>query len=187
MTTKTKLTKEEQQVNKFVKETKLLVTSKQIDAAILEAQSHAMTTQEKYHLIASSILCHLYLHKDILVTRRMLDGMPAGLRINAMKAYLERFGQVRFLTAGDLLTPKYKDLEEGLAVYDNTKSLKLGEMLETPWYKASNEPVYKPLDLDAMIKNVIRLADARLKKGASEAKGDKLDQSKLDKLKALVA
>lgn len=179
------MTKEKEKVAApIVKADQLLSTEAEIKKAMEAAEKNAGTVQKQYQRIALSIIQHLAKNKDIRLVRRMLDKFPEGLRANSMKAFLERFGQVRFVTEGDKL--KDSTLEVGQAIFDATKKLKLGEAIETPWYKAAKEPEYKPLDLDAMIQNVIRLADARLAKGVSKDKGDNIDANKLRKLKALV-
>lgn len=164
-----------------IAESKLFKTDTEIAKAIVAAEKKGASLQSDYQRIAASAIVHLAKHKDIRIIRRMMEQFPEGLRRNTMLAYLERFGQV---------TVQNVEQEKGseqVIVFDAKKKLDLNGALTTQWWKAAKEPEYKPLDLEAMINNVINLAEKRLQKGISADKGDKVDAKTLAGLKALVA
>lgn len=171
------MTKAKKEVVQIVTQAALYATEAEATKAMERAEKKGTSLQKDYQRIAASLLVHLATHKDIRVIRRMMEKFPEGLRSNTMLAYLERFGQVRVIVD--------PETEAQTIVFAEDKKLNLAGALETAWWKAKKEEVYKPFDLDAMIDNVIKLADARIKKGVSSEKGDKLDSAKLDALKAL--
>lgn len=175
---KTKTAPAPKVVAQVVTQAQLYKSDAEVSKAILAAQKQGASLQKAYQRIAASALVHLATHGDIRVIRAMIEQFPEGLRVNSMLAYLERFGTVQVL-----IDP---DTEVQTIVHNASKKLNLAGALETQWWKAKKPEVYKPLDLDAMISNVIRLADARMQKGVSKEKGDNIDAKKLAALKTLV-
>lgn len=165
-----------------VKEIKLFETDSAITKALVSVEKRSGSVMKEYQVIALSLIVKLAKDGDIMLVRRMLDKFPESMRANSMKRWLETFGPVRFATEGDKL--KDDTIEVGIALFDNSKKLQLGSAMEKMWYTSIKEETYKPMDLDTMIDNIIKLAEARLKKGVKVGV-DNINVDKLAKLKAL--
>lgn len=134
----------------IIKNTKTLL--KNIEAF----KDKGRTLQIEAHTLAVSVLHHLGTHKDMRVANNFLvafiEAMPEMARVNALKQWFETFGNVRF--------------EDNVAVYDATKTVKMGEAIEKPFWKLkANEGVpYTPIDVMAKFNQFIQTLERDAKK-----------------------
>lgn len=91
-----------------------------------------------YQRIAVSCILKLAKDGDIRFVRNMLERMPEELLdVSSMKVFLEHFSHVHILVEADTVKGKFKGMEKGTVVYDQSKKLKLADALEAPWWKFS--------------------------------------------------
>lgn len=188
------MTKSTQAIEKTEKTAvKPVMTAKQlingapaIDKESRLAGAAGVKLENRYQIIAVSVLHHVAKHGDISVARNMMAAFPQSLQGNQMLRFLETFGPIRVLTADDVKDGQYAGLEEGTIVYDKTRKLKLAEAMEKPWWKTMKPAVYHPLDLQAEIVKLLDRVTRQQKKGVSADKGDKIDDATVQALRALV-
>lgn len=116
--------------------------------------------QAETHVLACSVLAHTAKHGNINILTGFLEKTPAMVRLNALSAWFEAFGQ---LTYGPL-----KDGDDPMWRIDRTKKAKLGDAMVKPFwkFKAHEGMPYQPLDMAKWCEQTIK----RLEKDAKEAK-----------------
>lgn len=121
---------------------KLYKTEAEINKATDSLKSRGSSLQKDAHILACSVLAHVAEHHDIRVLSRFLAAFPDMARVNAVRSWFEAFGPVTF--NGN--TPSY--VKDG--------KTRLGDAMETPFWKFKPEPEYKPIDRDAALDTLIK-------------------------------
>jgi len=158
-------------VGPLVTKAQLYSTTEQIEKAVAEATRNGVSLQVAYQKIAASAVLHLGQHKDIRIIRNILDTMPESLRRSAMTAYFDMFASAKLI--------------DNQFHYDDSKPTKLGEALETAWWKTVKEAEYRPFVLVDELEGLYNRALKRLEK-ADPAKGDAVTANQLQALHNMI-
>lgn len=124
---------------------KVITGSKAIMAEIRSFGEDARTMQYRLHVLACSVLAHVGRNGDKRPVAAMLAEfdrqVPDMVKQNALRSWLETFGKITFT--------------DGVPGYDGSKTQRLGEAMEKPFWKfKSVEGVkYVPLKIDAFIES----------------------------------
>lgn len=145
---------------------------KDIDAVIEAAQLSSRDIMELYQNLACSALYHVAKHGDIRVARKLLASLHDGMHKASMCAFFDKYGTIEFD-------------DEGECYYNAEKKLKLGEALNTKWYKAKKQPTYTPFNLADELQKLLSRGMKRIDK-ADGAKGDFVTAETLNRLADLV-
>lgn len=129
---------------------KLYETVAEIDAACVAFFKKGNSLQTEAHKLACSVLKHVGEHGDVRVVAKFIASFPELTRVNAVKAWFEAYGPVQFDTKG--------------INYVKGAKTRLGEAIETPFWKLTQEKPYEPVNaakaLEVLIKKLAR--DAKL-------------------------
>ena len=128
----------------------LYVSASEIEAACVAFHKRGQTFQTEAHRIACSVLQHVGKHGDIRVLAKFLASFPEMSRVNAVRSWFEAFGPVAF----DGNDPSF--VRGG--------KCRLGEAMQTPFWKFKPEAEYTPLDAAAALENLIK----KLRKDAAK-------------------
>ena len=146
----------------------LLIGAAVIGKAIVSIQTRGKKFEKDVHIAACSVLNHVQLHGDITLANNLIKAVPTLARKNALRDWFMAFGKLSY------------DAKNKTMTYDKTKVTLQDEANETPFWEFKPEAEYVPFDLTAAIQNILN----RAKKAAEH--GDKLDETKLKALAALV-
>lgn len=131
---------------------KVITGSKAIMAEIRSFGEDARTMQYRLHVLACSVLAHVGRNGDKRPVAAMLAEfdrqVPDMVKQNALRSWLETFGKITFT--------------DGVPGYDGSKTQRLGEAMEKPFWKfKSVEGVkYVPIKIDTFIEsNIKKLRD----------------------------
>ncbi len=149
---------------------KLITDVKAIDLAIKSIQSRGSKLAKDIHITAVSCLAHIEKHGDITLLNRLMSALPAGWRSNALKAWAEEFGKVNY------------DNTQKAFTYDKAKKSNIEGAISVTPEDFKPEPEYKPLDLEAAIKALIKKAGERV-----NSENDNVPEALFNKLNSLVA
>lgn len=121
---------------------KLYETVAEIDAACVKFHAKGQTLQAEAHKIACSVLVHVAKHGDTRVLAKFLASFPELSRVNAVRAWFEEFGPVAF--------------QGNKPSFVRGKATRLGNAMETPFWKFKPEPEYQPVDVSKAIDGLIK-------------------------------
>lgn len=138
--------------------------ARQLPKAIKALHSSGQTVQAEAHKIACSVLLHLGRTGDIRYTMAFLDAMPEMSRVNSIKAWLEKFGPIRFAT------PEETKVGAQPATFVKGKPTLLGDAMDNPFwkFKANEGTAYKAIDINKYVDQVLN----RLKRDEQHAGAD---------------
>ncbi len=136
---------------------------------------------------AVSAILHGVQHGNVCHVNDLIENMPKGSRVNAVRDWFKTFGPVEY----DKKTKKFV-IDTALAAIGKAE-LDAGATLPAlvaasvliPWTDFSPEPPYAPIDFAEMILKAVNMAQKRL--DANENKGDKIDVDLLSNIKSLIA
>lgn len=150
------------------------------DTALLtKAIKSIKTTEAKLdglvHQAAVSCLWQVAEHGNTTPLQTLVDSLSKRNRINALLAWAEQYGAVRY-------DEKAKQLK-----FAKGKDTDLEGAIAQPFWLFKPEAAYKPVDLNVLLAQLIKKAEQAL---ATEAEDDTVTKSKIDldtlaKLKAL--
>jgi hypothetical protein len=130
--------------------------------------------QEDVQICALNVLGHLDKHGDITLVNRLVDAMPAGARVNALRSWFE------------LSTSKVQYNEE-TKQFDFVKKQDPVDMegaAAINWYDCKPEPEFRPFDLNAQIQALIKKAQKA--QSSDNADLHSIDEAQLTALSTLV-
>ena len=128
------------------------------------------------HQAAASCLYQVAEHGNTTPINSLVESLSKRNRINALLAWAEHYGAVRF----DEKTKTLKFVKD--------KETDLDAAIAQPFWLFKPEAPYKPVDLDVLLAQLIKKAEAALKDEGEDpelAGKNKIDLDKLAKLKAL--
>lgn len=150
----------------------LFKTSAAIVTAIEDIRTTGKKLDSMIHVAACSVIDHLEEHGDVTLMNNLVDAMPKGSRVNALRDFLNTFGRV-----------SYDETKKAFA-YDKTKETDLAGAMAISWTEFKPEQPFVPFDLQGMIKGVLNKA---IKAQGDESQKDNVDAELLASLQALVA
>jgi hypothetical protein len=159
--------------NKTIVNPEKLMTGEGDAAKITEFTARLMkrytTLNVELQLAACSVIGHVAKHGNVNVMNdfiKQVEDAAVGVRVNLLREFFDKFGNVVY------------DEETDTFKLDRAKPVKLGEALETPWWKGKKESKYRPIDTLLDLKEYYGKATERAKK-ADETKGDHVTATEL--------
>jgi hypothetical protein len=132
---------------------KLVEGAANITKLIVSVTTRGKKLEADLHLAAVSTLNHAGLHGDITLANRLLDGLPASTRKNALREWYLAFGKF-----------KWNEEDKTLA-YDKSKQTMLDEAIATPFWEFKPEAAFKPLDIAGSLLSFLNRVDSATAKG----------------------
>jgi hypothetical protein len=133
---------------------KLLTGKASIEKAIKSIQGRGKRLDRDIQQAALSVINHIQQHGDVTVANTLIEAMPKGSRVNALKAYLETFGKVTW------------DAKEGM-VYAKNKKTDMNGASAIMWTEFKPEPEYRPLDLAQAVQQLFDRIQRDKEKGGT--------------------
>lgn len=150
---------------------KLFTKKADIIAAIEDIRATGKKLDDMIQVAACSVLGHLDAHGDITLVNTLVDAMPKGSRVNALRDFILNFGKVKF-------NDQSKAFE-----YDRAAETDMVGAQATPWTDFKPEAPYVAFDLKALIAGVLKKADAASKDADHK---DEVDFELLAQLRAVM-
>ena len=115
------------------------MTKDQIQNAIGSISRRGKQLDLDIHKCAVSIAHHVNVHHEVSLVNNLIDAMPAGARVNALRQWFVTFAKVVYCEESKSFLPKRAEAHD----------LELAE--STPWFDLKKEPEFKPLDSQKLI------------------------------------
>lgn len=132
---------------------KLVEGAANITKLIVSVTTRGKKLENDLHVAAVSTLHHAGQHGDITLANRLLEGLPASTRKNALREWYLSFGKF-----------KWNEEEKALA-YDKTKQSMLDEAIATPFWEFKPEAAFKPVDVAGALLSFLNRCDSAEAKG----------------------
>ena len=138
---------------------KLLKGTDAIQKAITSILIRGKKLDRDIHVAGVSCLQHIEEHGDVTLLNRLVEAMPKGSRVNALREWAECYGKVKF--------------NNETRCFDHCKksSTLLEDAIETSWVEFKPEPQYKTMNFQDELNKLIAKAYDR----ADTDKGDTID------------
>lgn len=149
---------------------KLIKGAEAIDKAIVSIQTRGKKLDHDIHVAAVSCLAHHKQHGDVTLINRLVEAMPKGSRVNALREFVQAVGGVSY----DEKAKAFK--------HEKGKAFDMEAAVATSWTEYKPEPEYKPFDAMAAMKAMLKRVD-----DADPAKGDKVTPEQAKALHTLAA
>lgn len=167
----------------------LLKSVNKIEEAIADLARTGKSYQKRLHQVAASCLNHVAEHNDTRLLNKLIEAVPNGFRTNALLAWSEEFGNVRW------------DSTKKRMRYAKDKQPNIEAAIATePWtFKVAEGNEYRPMDFVKLLNGLIQRAQRHIEEAKVEAdkrgmtletfmdeEGDKIDLEFVDRIKGLV-
>lgn len=130
---------------------KLFTTKATIVTAIESIRTKGAALDQMIQVAACSVINHIEEHGDITLLNTLIEAMPKGSRVNALRDFLNTFGKV-----------SYDEATKAFA-YDKKAKTDLVGAQGIMWTEFKPEQPYVPFDLKALINGLIKKADTAAK------------------------
>lgn len=150
---------------------KLFTTTATILSAITDISVTGKKLDQMIQVAAVSCIDHLGKHGDITLTNKLVEAMPNGSRVNALRDYLGTFGKMVY--------------NEDTKEFDYSKEAKtdVAGAMQIMWTEFKPEQPYVAFDLRGMMLAVLKKADTAL---SNEKQKGNVDCDLLATLRGLV-
>lgn len=147
---------------------KIITCETKIKAAIKSIQARGQRLDRDIWVAAVSTMAHHNKHGDTTLINGLVDAMPKGSRVNALREFITAFGKVTF--------------NEETKAFDHDKAgnFDLDGATATSWVDFKPEPEYKPIDALALVKAMVTKIN-----NVDPEKGDKCTQKQAKAINAL--
>ena len=149
-----------------------------IDKAILSFARKGKALDDYGHMLACSIVQHVFKHRESSLVNKMIEALPQQARSNALKEYFESNSPITW----DAERKAFVFSKERAKIMDATDSITQAKAI--PFYTFKKEAEYKPLDLNLALAVLIKRAEKRLEAGLQA--GDNIDPASVAAIKALI-
>jgi len=149
---------------------KLLLTKQSIIAAITSIKTRGAKLDKDIWIAAVSAMSHHAEHGNPHLINDLVDAMPKGSRVNALRDYILAHGKVHYCEKNKVFT------------HNKEGSLDLEGALKVSWVEFKPEAEYKPIDVMKLMK-----ALAKKVSEADEAMGDKCSSEQAQAVLSLAA
>lgn len=122
----------------------LISGAAQIKSAIDSIERRGKKYDRDVQIAALSAMQHHVEHGDVTLINRLVDAMPKGSRVNALRAFIEKFGAVRY----DVESKKFVHVKGGTFGLDGAMAVMWNEFKPDPDYQPIADPIKR---FDAMI------------------------------------
>jgi len=136
---------------------KLIVGTDNIAKAITSITSRGKKLDHDIHVTAISAMAHHAEHGDVTLVNKLVDGMPKGSRVNALREFILANGKVTF------------DDKAQVFKHDKEGAFDLEGACVKSWTEYKPEQQYIPFDAAKAIKAILTKMD-----NVDPDKGDKL-------------
>ncbi|MDG1314487.1 MAG: hypothetical protein P8P29_03045 [Flavobacteriaceae bacterium] len=151
---------------------KLFTTSATIKAAIEDIRTTGKKLDQMIQVAACSVIQHNEKHGDVTLINTLVDAMPNGSRVNALRDFILTFGKVAY-------DDKAKEFK-----FDKNAETDLPGAQAMMWTEFKPEQAYVAFDLSKLLAGVLKKADAALK---DEKNADNVDLDLLERLRDMAA
>ena len=111
----------------------LIAGSASIKSAIDSIARRGKKLDRDIQVAALSAMQHHVEHGDVTLINRLVEAMPKGSRVNALRAFIETFGAVRY------------DTDEKNFVHVKGATFRLDEAMQVMWSEFKPETAYQPI------------------------------------------
>ena len=112
---------------------KLLEGTAAINKAIDSIATRGKKLDRDIQVAALSAMQHHAVHGDVTLINRLVEAMPKGSRVNALRAFIETFGACRY------------DAESKAFVHAKGGAFRLDDAMQILWNEFKPEPAYQPI------------------------------------------
>lgn len=112
---------------------KLIAGAANIKSAIDSIARRGKKLDRDIQVAVLSAMQHHVEHGDVTLINRLVDAMPNGSRVNALRAFIETFGAVRY------------DTESKKFVHVKGATFKLDDAMKIMWSEFKPETAYQPI------------------------------------------
>lgn len=151
-------------------EYKLITGTTAIETAITSIQTRGKKLDRDIQIAALSCMDHHAKHGDVTLINRLIDAMPKGSRVNALRDMIENNGAVSY------------DEKSKTFMHDKTKTFDLEAASAMMWTEYKPEAPYVPFDAQAAVKALFKKV-----KEADPARGDKVSKEQAAAITTLAA
>lgn len=116
---------------------KLYTNDKDFALACKSIKRRGAKLDKSIQQAALSLIALVNKNRDATIAATLLDAMPSGSRSNALKAYLETFGQLKWVEAVNKVPAHF--------AFDRDAKMDMQGAASIMWTEFKPEPVYKPL------------------------------------------
>lgn len=134
---------------------KLIIGTDAINAAIKSIKTRGAKLDKDIQRAALSTMNHHSEHGDVTLINRLIDAMPSGSRVNALRAFIETFGAVSY------------DEENKRFIHKRGAKARVDEAAKVMWTDFKPETAYVPItDPHKLVKQLLkRMQDDQAKVG----------------------
>lgn len=147
---------------------KLFTKTSDIVSAIEDVRSTGKKLDNMIQVAACSIVQHIGKHGDITLANTLVEAMPKGSRVNALRDFIGTFSKAEY----DEATKAFK--------FNKEKKTDLVGAQAIMWTEFKPEQPYVAFDLQKLLASVLKKADAALKDAPQE-----VDMALLAKLRSV--
>jgi len=130
-----------------------------VNTAIKSIQTRGNKLDSDIHIAGCSCLYHIEQHGDVTLLNRLVEAMPKGSRVNALREWAECYGKVKY------------NNESKCFDYSKKSVTLLDEAIEKSLVEFKPDPVYKTMNFQDELSKLIAKAYGR----ADTDKGDTID------------
>lgn len=145
---------------------KLVKGTDAIKKAIVSIKTRGAKLDKDIHIAGCSCLQHIEEHGDITLLNTLVDAMPKGSRVNALREWAEVHGKVKY------------NNETTSFEYAKTSTTLMDEAMACSWVEFKPESVYTAMDFQAEMNKIFKKAYDRVGKDL----GDNVDPALLNKM-----
>ena len=135
---------------------KLFTTQADIVTAIESIRTTGKKLDQMIQVAACSIIAHVDKHGDITLINTLVDAMPKGSRVNALRDFITNFSKGTY----DEATKVFK--------FDKTKKTDQAGAEAIMWTEFAPEKPYVAFDLSVLLAGLLKKADKALKDAPHE-------------------
>ena len=149
---------------------KLFTSVATITAAIEDIRTTGKKLDQMIQVAACSIISHVEKHGDVTLINTLVDAMPQGSRVNALRDFIGTFAKVKYNEATKVFD------------YDKAGKTDLAGAQAIMWTEFKPEQPYVAFDLKALIASVLKKGETALK---DEQHKSEVDLDLLAQLRAI--
>lgn len=132
---------------------KLITNKTKLLAAFKDIQARGKQLDHDIWVAAVSAMAHHAKHGDVTIINQLVEAMPKGSRVNALREYILAFGKVTF------------NEDDQVFMHDKNGNFDREGAQEKSWTEYKAEQPYKPVDALALVTALVKKISADRKEG----------------------
>jgi hypothetical protein len=132
---------------------KLITDKTALLAAFKSIHTRGKKLDDDIWVAAVSAMAHHAKHGDVTIINQLVEAMPKGSRVNALREFIMAHGKVGF------------DADNQIFTHDKEGVFDLDGAQEKSWTEYKPDPDYKPVDALALVKALAKKISAERKEG----------------------